>query len=178
VASQIGTERHRWEEAVVSFRTWNTVEQALKKQIIMVFEPMYLEILNNDMVGFANTTARKILEHLFMSYDSITAVDLEHNFENMRKALDTQKSVETLFKKIQDCVDYTDSGEITICEAHKLSTAYTKVFSTGNLCSACRRNERVAPGKTSDNFKIHFAAAYCHHKQMQGELADCTIPGR
>jgi hypothetical protein len=49
----------------------------------MVFEPMYLEILNNDIVGFANTSAREMLEHLFLSYGSITAVDLERSFENM-----------------------------------------------------------------------------------------------
>jgi hypothetical protein len=67
---------------------------------------MYLEILNNDMVGFSNTTAREMLEHLFLSYGSITAVDLERNFENMRKAWDHQKPVKTLFKQIQDCVDY------------------------------------------------------------------------
>jgi hypothetical protein len=59
------------------------VEQALKKQIITVFEPMYLEFLNNDMVGFANTSAREMLENLFLSYASITAVDLKRNFENM-----------------------------------------------------------------------------------------------
>jgi hypothetical protein len=53
--------------AVVTFRTWTTVAQALKKQIITVFEPMYLKILNNDMVGFANTTARGIIENLFFS---------------------------------------------------------------------------------------------------------------
>jgi hypothetical protein len=89
--------RHRWEEAGVTFRTWNTVEQALKKQIITVFEPMYLKILNNDMVGSSNTTERDMREHLFLSYVSIAAVDLEHNFENMRKAWDPQQPVETLF---------------------------------------------------------------------------------
>jgi hypothetical protein len=46
----------------------------------MVFEPMYLEILNNDMVGFDNTSAREMLERLFLSYGSITGVDLERNF--------------------------------------------------------------------------------------------------
>jgi hypothetical protein len=82
-ASQLSAERHRWEEAVTTFRTRSTVEQALKKQIITVFEPMYLEIINNDMAGFANTSAREMLEYLFLSYGSIAAVDLEHNFENM-----------------------------------------------------------------------------------------------
>jgi hypothetical protein len=65
---------------VITFRTWNTAEQALEKQIIKVFEPMYLKIVNNDMVGFANTTSGDMLEHLFLSYGSITATDLEHNF--------------------------------------------------------------------------------------------------
>jgi hypothetical protein len=57
------------------------------------------------MAEFANTTARDILEQLFLSYGSITAVDLEHNWENMRRAWDPQKPVETLFKQIQDSVD-------------------------------------------------------------------------
>jgi hypothetical protein len=101
-AGQLAAERHRWEKDAVTIRPWNTVEQALKKQIIMVFEPLY--------VGFAKTTARDILEHLFLSYGSITAFDLEHNFENIQKAWDPQHPVETLFKQIQDCVDYAEAG--------------------------------------------------------------------
>jgi hypothetical protein len=77
-AAAVLAERHRWEEDVSIFRTWTTVEQALKK-IIMAFKPMYLEILSNDMVGFANTTARDMLDHLFISYGSINEVELEHN---------------------------------------------------------------------------------------------------
>jgi hypothetical protein len=52
------------------------VQQALKKQIITVFEPMYLDILNDTMVGFANITAREMFDHLFLTYGNITAVDL------------------------------------------------------------------------------------------------------
>jgi hypothetical protein len=48
-----------------------------------------------------------MLHHLFLYYGSITDVDLEHNWENMRKAWDPQQPVESLFKQIQDCVDYT-----------------------------------------------------------------------
>jgi hypothetical protein len=47
---------------------------------------MYIGILNGDLVGFANTTSRDILDQLFLSYGRITAVDIEQNFENMRKA--------------------------------------------------------------------------------------------
>jgi hypothetical protein len=43
-----------------------------------------LEILNDNMVGYANISARDMLYHLFETYDNITAVDLEINFEHMR----------------------------------------------------------------------------------------------
>jgi hypothetical protein len=53
-AAQINADRHIWEEDVQTYRTCTSAQQALKKQIISVFEPMYLDILNDNMVGFAN----------------------------------------------------------------------------------------------------------------------------
>jgi hypothetical protein len=70
--SQISMVRHLWEENVQTCRMYFTIEQVLKKQIITVFEPMYLNILNDDMVG-----SIEMLDHLCLTYESITAVDLE-----------------------------------------------------------------------------------------------------
>jgi hypothetical protein len=58
----------------------------LRKQIISVFEPMYLDILNDNMVGYASISAIYMLDDLFETYGKITAVDLEINFEHMRRA--------------------------------------------------------------------------------------------
>jgi hypothetical protein len=75
--AQLSAVRHSWEEAVLTYRMFNMVQQALKKKIITVFDPLYLDILNDDMVGFANITAREMLDHLFLIYGNITAVDLD-----------------------------------------------------------------------------------------------------
>jgi hypothetical protein len=64
---------------------------------------MYLDILSDNMVGYANISARDILDYLFETYGNITAVDLEINFEHMHRAWDPQQPVESLFKKIQGC---------------------------------------------------------------------------
>jgi hypothetical protein len=77
----------------------------LKKQIISVFEPMYLDISNDNMVGYANISARGMLDHLFETYINISVVDLEINFEHTRRAWDPQQPVESLFKKIQGCAE-------------------------------------------------------------------------
>jgi hypothetical protein len=90
------------------------VQQTLKNQIISVFEPMYLDILNDNMVGYANISARDMLYHLFETYGNITAVDLMINFEHMRRAWDPQQPVESLFKQIQDCADYSEAGGVLI----------------------------------------------------------------
>jgi hypothetical protein len=91
------------------------------------------------MVGFANITARKILDHLFMNYINITDVDFENNFEQMRCAWDPQKPVESLFKQIQDCTDYLESGGVLIGHPQQINVGYAKIFATGNFMIACRR---------------------------------------
>jgi hypothetical protein len=75
---------------------------------------MYLDILNCGMVGLTSINAREMLEHLLLNFSSITAVDLEHNFERMCKAWDPQQSVDTLFKQIQDCSDFSEAGGMVI----------------------------------------------------------------
>jgi hypothetical protein len=98
-AAQLSAARHIWEEDVQTYRACTSVQQALKKQISGVFEPMYLEILNDNMVGYANISARDMFDHLFRTYGNITAVDLEINFEHMRRAWDPQQPVKSLFKQ-------------------------------------------------------------------------------
>jgi hypothetical protein len=144
----------------------------LKKQIIGIFKPMYLEILNGNMVGYANISARDMLYHLFETYINITAVDVEINFEHMRQAWDSQQPVETLFKQNEDCADYSESVYVPIGPSQQIIVGYAKIFETGHFMSACRRwNEKRATEKTWTYFKSHFAAAHRQHKQMQGETA-------
>jgi hypothetical protein len=88
----------------------------------------------------------------------------------MRKAWDPQQPVETLFKKIQDCVDFAEAGGVTIGATQKLSSVQSKIFRSGKFNRACHKwDETLAADKTWKNFKIHFTAAYRQHRQMQGE---------
>jgi hypothetical protein len=127
-AAQISAARHVWEEDVQTYRTYTSVQQALKKQIISVFEPMYLDILNDRIVGCANISAIYMLYHLFDTYGNITAVDLEINFEHMRRAWDPQQPVETLFKQIQDCADHSEAGGASLSVTRIKSTLGTQKY--------------------------------------------------
>jgi hypothetical protein len=133
---------------------------------------MCLDVLNDNMVGFANISARDMLDHLFSTYGNITAVDIEIKFEHMRRAWDPQQPVEFLFKQIQDCSDYSEAGGVLIGHPQQINIGYAKIFATGHFTSACRRwNEKHLIEKTWTQFKSHFAAAHRQHKQMQGKSA-------
>jgi hypothetical protein len=171
-AAQIRATRHIWEEDVQTYRTCTSVQQALKNHIISVFEPMYLDILNDNMVGYANISSIYMLDHLFETYGNITVVDLEINFKNMRQAWDPQQPVESLSKQIKDCADYSEAGGVLIGHPQHIKVGYAKIFATGHFMSACRWwNEKNAIEKTWTQFKSHFAAAHRQHKQIQGESA-------
>jgi hypothetical protein len=166
-AAQISDARHIWEEDVQTYHTCTSIQQALKKQIISVFELMYLDILNDKMVGYSNISARDMLDHLFETYGNIAAVDLKINFEHMRRAWDPQQPVETLFKQIQDCADYSEAGGVLIVHPQHINVEYAEIFATGHFMSACRRwNNKLTVEKTWTQFKSHFAAAHRQHKQM------------
>jgi hypothetical protein len=94
---------------------------------------MYVDALNDDMVGFATITARAILDRLFITYDNITAVGLENNFEHMRRAWDPQQHVESLFKQIQDCADYSEAGGVLIGHPQQIKVGYEKASQLGTL---------------------------------------------
>jgi hypothetical protein len=130
-AAQLSAARHLWEEDVQTYWTCASVQQALKKQIIGVFEPMYLEILNYNIVGYTNILAIYMLDHLFETYGNITAVVLEINFEHMRRAWDPQQPVETLFKQIQDCADYSEAGGVPIGPSHQINVGYATYLQQG-----------------------------------------------
>jgi hypothetical protein len=171
-AAQISAALHIWEEDVQTYRTYTSVQQALKKQIISVFEPIYLDVLNDNMVGFANISAWDMLDHLFGTYGSITAVDLEINFEHMRQAWDPQQPVESLFKQIQYCAGYSEEGGVLIGHPQQINVGYQKIFATGHFMSSCSRwNEKPLADKTWAQFKAHFSAAHRRHKKVKGESA-------
>jgi hypothetical protein len=115
---------------------------------------MYLDILNDDMVGYANISARDMLDQLFETYSNITAVDLKINFEHMRRAWDPQQPVETLFKQIQDCADYSEAAGVLIGHPQQINFGYAQIFASVHFMSACRRwNEKSTTEKTWAQFK-------------------------
>jgi hypothetical protein len=172
-AAKLSAARHLWEEDVQTYRTCTSVQQDLKKKIIGVFELMYLKILNDNMVGYASISARDMRDHLFKTYGNITSVNLEINFEHMRRPWDPQQPVESLFKQIQDCADYSEAGGVPIGPSQQINVGYAKIFATWQFMSACRRWNKQMKGETAAHVGFHSASVAM--TQTEDHMAEANI---
>jgi hypothetical protein len=78
-----------------------------------------------------------MLDHLFSTFGNITAVDLEINFEHMRRAWDPQQPVESLFKQIQDCADYSEAGGVLLGHPQQINVALYERLSPVERKTTC-----------------------------------------
>jgi hypothetical protein len=181
-AAQISAARHIWEEDVQTYRTCTSVQQALKKQIISVFEPMYLDILNDNMVGFNNISARDMLDHLFETYGNITAVDLEINVEHMRRAWDHQQPVESLFKQIQDCADYSEAGGVSLVTRNKstlgMQTYFQQATSLAHVAGGMRDIPLKKLGRNSNRIlqPLNVNTSKCRDNPLPQPVTTLQMP--
>jgi hypothetical protein len=118
---------------------------------------MYLDVLNDDMVGFAKISARGMLDHLVTTYGNITAVDLENNFEHMPGGMGSPTTCWILVQ-----------ADSRLCRLlwgrgrHYWTPTANQRCICKNICN-WELHERLSP--------VERTAANRQHKQMQGESA-------
>ena len=82
------------------YRECNTIKRALKNQLINAIKPIYIEILEEDYVGYKNRTIYDLFNHLFTNYGTISNKELENNERKLKEEWDPHTPIEHLFKKI------------------------------------------------------------------------------
>jgi len=144
------------------FNLYTFVDNALRQQIIKAVPSDFIMALEDPTLGYSQTTALTIMTHLWTNYGTIDADELQFN----SLALNTptwnpSTSIESLFARIQNHVDFAAAGGAPIPDALIAQAAYSNVESTGLYPTYCD-NWRAKPGqqRTWANFKTHFTTAY------------------
>jgi hypothetical protein len=150
-------------EATQVYRTYHNVDQAIKKLIIEAFDDAYLNALSDEIVGYTKCTSLQLLTHLLTYYTMISPTELTQNYERLNAPWDPNKTIETLFQRIQDAQAFAVAGGQPYGAATIFNVAYTLVFNTRLFPDACRAwQSRAIAGKTWAHFKLDFATA--HHE--------------
>jgi hypothetical protein len=153
------TRLHR--EATQVYRTYQNVDEAIKKLIIESFDDAYLNALSDEIVGYANCTSLQLLTRLLTYYAMIAPTELTQNYERLNTPYDPNQPIETLFQKFQDAQAFSVAGGQPYGAAMIVNVANTLVFNTGLFPDACRAwQSRAIAAKTWAQFKIDFSTAH------------------
>ena len=74
------------------------MDEALKKNIVIAVEPVFLSPLVDQLTGFGQVSALTMMQHLFSSYGAIDEIDLK---ENAVKIMGPYKPAENLAQLIK-----------------------------------------------------------------------------
>jgi hypothetical protein len=148
-------------EATQVYRTYHNVDQAIKKLIIEAFDDAYLNVLSDEIMGYANCTSLQLLTHILTYYAMIAPTELTQNYQRLNAPYDPNQPIETLFQQVQDSRAFAVAGGQPYGAAMIVNVAYTLVFNTGLFPNTCRAwQSRAIAGKTWAQFKIYFATAH------------------
>jgi len=170
---QIANIRLVFEETQIMFNTYQNVQKAISALIIGAVDDIYLQALSLPLVGLATRTPLDKLNHLYQAYANISAADVQANDTNMKAAYDVNLPIETLFRQIENAIDYASAGNTPYSPAQVLAIAYQIAFQTGIFADDCREWKRLQPeDKTWPQFKIVFTRAHQEYRESQ-----VTTPG-
>jgi hypothetical protein len=121
------------------FQAYNVLQWALKQQIIKKIDSLYLQGLEDDVVAFANVSARQMMVFLFDNYGGITQNDLVDNTKKLAEPFDPAQPIESFFRTIQNAVDYAYAGHASFGVKQIIAQTYTHLFNSGVLLDACEK---------------------------------------
>ena len=94
-------------------------------------EPVLLSPLVDQLTGFGQVSALTMLQHLFSSYGTIDAIDLDENAVKMMGPYDPAEPLAQLIKQSETGIEYARSGGQTISDAMIVSKGITLLAQTG-----------------------------------------------
>jgi hypothetical protein len=84
-------------EATQVYRTYHSIDQAIKKLIIKSFDNTYLNALSDEIVGYANCMSLQLVTHLLTYYAMIAPTEITQIYERLHAPYDPNQPIETLF---------------------------------------------------------------------------------
>ena len=158
--------RRLFDEDPRVFRQYHNTNNALKSQLIASVDEMYIKALRNRITGYAQTTTKQLLQHLFDTYGRLTPQDLKLNTERMNTPYNINSPIENIFEQIEDAIYIASIAQALFNNNQILNTAYTLIAKTNALELTCREwRRKPAIDKTWPNFKSFFAEAHHDYRE-------------
>jgi hypothetical protein len=100
-AAQITAANRTYDAALVDFRRYEEVREAIRQQILTAVNATYHDVLADADFGYADVTIPVILNHLRTTYTTLTDNDLETNRNKLSTPWNPDEAIENLWVRIK-----------------------------------------------------------------------------
>ena len=135
---QIQAATSLYNQSTNDFKQYNATDRALKQQLMGAVDDMFVNILSDIHVGYANVTTLQLLTHLYNTHANITDGGLEDNKDVMAAPYDVNLPIETLYKRIKESAQYAAAANTPFTTAQVVSTAFRVIQKTGMFVDDCK----------------------------------------
>jgi hypothetical protein len=80
--------------------------KSVGNQLIAAVPLLYIETMLDGIIGWGNTTCLQLVDHLWETYDTITAVGLKASFAAMKEPWTTESPIQTIFTQLKDAIAF------------------------------------------------------------------------
>lgn len=162
-AIQITQANRVYDKSLERFKLHNSVDIAVKQQILTAVDERFVSTLRDHTLGFALVTAAQILAHLETTYNTVTSEVLEKNRSNISAEWNPDDGMETIYTRITAAQQFATAAgaDNAISDATAIFLAITAIENTGIFGDACSDWRKLANAdQTMDRFKLDMTHAW------------------
>ena len=141
--AQITETNRQYAADLTEHSLYRTVNEELKKQILAAIPVLYLALLSDDEMGFADVTCAAMLTHLRTTYGTISQAELEANRMRLTADWSVDDPIEDLWLRIREIQRFALAGHEEIPDATAVRLTLEVLEKTGVFLTATDRWREV-----------------------------------
>jgi hypothetical protein len=157
---QMTESNRRHDFALTTYVEFAAMRDHLKGQLIAAVDDTYIQILSDEIFGFANVTPRDIMIHLMVTYGVRTIEDLESNRDKIKSDWNPDTEIEHLWKRAADCKAFADGTALALSDDAIMNLLLIPIEKSKTLPDDVKAWRLMDPIlQTWPTFKTHFERA-------------------
>ena len=153
--------KEQWLADMKNSQRITVAEAEIKRILVQVLDPVYLESMRQPLTGLANVSIKTIFSTLFAQHGKLTSNQITAASDMCKLPWDPAVPVQVVFNRIREAQDLVTRGENPFSDAQMLKFGYDTVLKTacfGDSLKAWRR--KASADRTWANFQPYMVDEY------------------
>ena len=154
------------------WREQNLTAKAIKKQLVSVWNPKFLEEIHDNYTGYNNQSIQQIFTYLYEKYGDLDEADVERLETILTEPYDPNEPFGSFVSRIETVMETAEAAGCLYTTSQIVNKAFNVINKSNAYPEGCREWKRKAPGdKTWANLKSHFTVEAKEYRKRNTSTA-------